>query len=203
MIRQAIVDGTFEAGAPLVEGALAEFCQVSRTPIREALTRLEQDGLVLRGPRGLVVRERSPEEILDIYVVRIALEATASQLAAERFTQMDRLRLEKALDACDQADVSDPSDLALKNNQFHRAIWHASHNESLIDLLERLNTHLSRYPETTLAYPGRWEEAIGQHRMIVDAIVARDGQLAHSLTEIHFRRARQIRLQLWGEQLMT
>src|SRR5690606_26282547 len=78
-IRDAIVSGELAGGTPLTESSLAAWCGVSRTPIREALLRLEQDGLIVRTERGPVVRSRSPEEILDIYEVRIALEATAAR----------------------------------------------------------------------------------------------------------------------------
>src|ERR1700754_1808293 len=78
-LKQAILDGELVPGQQLVEISLAQWCQVSRTPIREALSRLEQDGLALRTDRGLVVRERSPEEILDIYDTRIVLEAMAAR----------------------------------------------------------------------------------------------------------------------------
>ena len=88
-LKNAIITGELGPGTHLVESSLARLCQVSRTPVREALTRLEQDGLVHQGARGLVVRERSPEEILDIYETRIVLEATAARLAAERHTALD------------------------------------------------------------------------------------------------------------------
>ena len=79
ILQQAILRGELAPGQPLVETTLAARYNVSRTPIREALTRLEQDRLVERTDRGLVVRRRSPEQILDIYETRIALEATAAE----------------------------------------------------------------------------------------------------------------------------
>src|SRR5690606_35558099 len=88
-IKEAIIAGDLAPGQPVVETALAEWCQVGRTPIREALTRLEQDGLLIRTSRGLVVRERSPDVILDIYETRILLEAAAARTAAARRTQLD------------------------------------------------------------------------------------------------------------------
>jgi DNA-binding GntR family transcriptional regulator len=198
-LKQAIITGELEPGAHLVETALARWCEVSRTPVREALTRLEQDGLVQHGPRGLVVRERSPEEILDIYETRIVLEATAARLAAQRATALDRVRLGHALGLADDVDADDPSALSRANRELHRVIWQSTHNESLIDLLERLDLHLVRFPETTLAFPGRWEEAIAQHREIVAAIAAGDSELASRLATEHFTAAREIRLRLWGQ----
>ena len=200
-IRDAILEGTFAPGAQLVEVAIAEICGVSRTPAREALTRLEQDGLVERGPRGLIVRERSPEQILDIYETRVVLEATAARVAAERYTDLDKVRFVRFMEACEETDNSDPAAMALANYHYHEAVWEASRNGALIDLLNRLRMHLARYPETTLSYPGRWAEALTEHRAITDAIVGRDAALAAALTEQHFKRAREIRLESWASEL--
>jgi DNA-binding GntR family transcriptional regulator len=200
-VRDAILDGTFTPGSPLVEVTVAEMYGVSRTPIREAMTRLEQDGLVERGPRGLIVRERSPEEILDIYETRITLEATASRIAAERWTALDLGRLRRAMADCLEVKTSDTGRMAAVNRAFHSAVWQCGRNQSLVDLLNRLSMHLTRYPETTLAHPGRWEEACLEHSRMVDAIAARDGELASQLATQHFTKAREIRLQRWEQGL--
>lgn len=199
-IRDAILDGTLPPGSPLVESQVAEWCEVSRTPVREALTRLEQDGLVERGERGLVVRERSPEEVLDIYEVRIVLEVTAARVAAERRTSFDLVRLERLLKVCMDADPRDGGALADANRAFHQGVWAATHNDALMDLLARLNMHLVRYPATTLLHPGRWEEAIVEHRAMVEAISDRDGPRAAELAAHHFEGARDIRLELWSQE---
>lgn len=201
IIRDAIVDGTFPPGSQLVEVSIAEMCGVSRTPAREALTRLEQDGLVERGPRGLFVRQRSPEQILDIYEIRIVLEASAARLAAERHTEFDMIRIDSYQQACERADISRPSELANTNAAFHDAIWEASRNSALIDLLQRLSLHIARYPETTLSYPGRWEEALEEHRQLVRAIAKRDGNTASKVATKHFNRAREIRVESWATEL--
>lgn len=200
-VRDAILEGTFPPGAQLVEVMIAEICGVSRTPAREALTRLEQDGLVERGPRGLIVRERSPEQILDIYETRVVLEATAAKVAAERYTELDKVRISRFMEACELVDDTDPAAMAAANNHYHQSVWEASRNGALIDLLNRLRMHLARYPETTLSYPGRWAEALREHRGITEAILARDAAAAAARTEQHFKRAREIRLQSWGSEL--
>jgi DNA-binding GntR family transcriptional regulator len=203
LIKQAILDGTFQPGFALVESTVAEWCGVSRTPVREALTRLEQDGLVNRTERRMAVRERTPEEILDIYETRIALEATAARVAAERHTAIDRARLERALALADELDESSPGQLrADRNREFHRTVWRASRNEPLIDLLDRLNLHLLRYPITTLTAPGRWDESLREHHALVTAILARDTAKAQKLAEKHFTTARDIRLALWDENIV-
>lgn len=198
-IKRAIIDRTIEPGSALVEATLAEWCGVSRTPIREALTRLEQDGLAIRSERGLIVRERSPEEIFDLYSARIVLEIEAARSAAERSTSFDRVRLERLVAAAENTDPTDVRELALKNQAFHYGIWEVSRNAALQDLLNRLEVHLLRYPVNTLMYPGRWEVAMKEHRALVGAIVSHDENAAQEIARKHFNDARNIRLELWDE----
>jgi DNA-binding GntR family transcriptional regulator len=193
-IKEAIASGEIGPGTPLVETALAEWCQVSRTPVREALTRLEQDGVVARSERGLIVRARSHEEILDIYETRIVLEGTVSRVAAVRRSSVDVIYLRHADDAMRRIDVGNEMEMVSANREFHRAVWHASHNESLIELLMRLDLHVARYPATTLSYPGRWQEANCEHHQILKAIEAQDDAYAEELTRQHFTKARNLRL---------
>jgi len=201
LVKQAILERELPPGESLVETALAERFNVSRTPIREALQRLEQDGLVERGDRGLVVRDVSPEEILDIYEARIALEGTAARLAADRRTNLDLLQIRRQLNAMSEAEEGDDARMAATNHAFHTAVWLASHNPSLLDLLNRLDQHLARYPVTTLSYPGRWQTAITEHADILDAIDRRDAPGAEKLSVQHFTEARDIRLIQWEEQI--
>jgi DNA-binding FadR family transcriptional regulator len=121
-------------------------------------------------------------------------------MAAERRTAHDVIALKRASEIMTAAgpDTS-PSEMARMNSAFHRAIWRAGRNESLIDLLDRLHSHLRRYPETTLAHPGRWQESNEEHTELVAAIEARDIELADAIARKHFGRARDIRLALWSE----
>jgi DNA-binding GntR family transcriptional regulator len=198
-LTQAILNGELRPGQPLVEAALSEWCEVSRTPIREALMRLEQDGLVTRSDRGLVVRERSPEEILDIYEVRIVLEATAARIAAARRSTLDLLSMRRIAEQLKHMDTSDENAMAAANREFHETIWKASRNKSLADLLNRLNLHLMRYPATTLSQPGRWDDTLIEHGGIIDAIEQQDAECAAELASAHFRAARDLRLAIWAK----
>jgi DNA-binding GntR family transcriptional regulator len=199
-LREEIVSGRLESGAPLVEAAVAAQYGTSRTPVREALRRLEQDGLVERGDRGLRVRMRGPEEILEIYEVRILLEAAAARDAAERGTPLDLIRITRAADGMAAADPADPDAMAATNRAFHEEIWASSHNRTLVDLLTRLNSHVTRYPATTLTSPGRWAEALREHADLVHAIETRDGDAAARIAGDHMTKARDIRLRMYGEE---
>lgn len=199
-LKQAILSGDLEPGQPLVEAVLASWCGVSRTPIREALTRLEQDGLVDRSDRGMLVRQRSVEEILDIYETLLALEATAGGVAADRRTPHDVRALRRLLQRTDEVLPDDLRGIVAVNRQFHRAVWRASHNESLVDLLERLNLHLARYPETTLSHPEGWTAAKRDHKRLVDAIELRDRSAAYEIAHKHITAARNRRLVLFDQE---
>lgn len=200
MIKKAILTGEFEPGTQLIESQLAEWCQVSRTPIREALTRLEKDGLLDRSDRGLVVHESSADEILDTYEVRIVLEATAARTAAERRTANDLVLMRMALQRMEAADQTADDEMFDAINDFHSAVWRASHNKSLTDLLERLSMHLRRLPGATLYHEGRWTQAIEEHRQILHAIEMREGDRAADLANQHFVHSRDIRLEMWSAQ---
>lgn len=198
-IRNAILDGSLEPGTQLVESTVAQWCGVSRTPVREALKRLEHDGLVGRGERGLIVKERTPDEIMDLYHVRIVLEESVARFAAERHLPFDLVRLERAMRACEELASPDGAARASANRDFHRVIWEAAHNEPLKDLLERLNLHLGRFPATTLSYPGRWTKALDEHAAVVEAIRNRDADEAGEISRRHITTARDIRLELFME----
>ncbi|MBW1640649.1 GntR family transcriptional regulator [Microbacterium resistens] len=197
-IRDAIVEGRIAPGAPLSENGLAKDFGTSRTPVREALHRLEIEALVERLPRGVQVRETSPEEIIDIYDVRITLEGAAARAAAERATEFDQRRLRAAQEAM-RAAGADPRARARANRQFHEAVWSASHSPTLVDLLHRLNVHLVRYPTTTLEGDDRWAAALDEHEAMLDAIEARDAARAREIAEAHMTAAREVRMRMYAE----
>jgi len=105
MLKSAIIKGEFPPGQQLVESNLAEWCGVSRTPVREALRRLQQDGLIDRTDRGMVVKERSPEDILDIYDTRLVLEGFAGRTAADRRTAYDLMTCGRCANGSSTATV--------------------------------------------------------------------------------------------------
>ncbi|HLI15318.1 MAG TPA: GntR family transcriptional regulator [Acidimicrobiales bacterium] len=197
-LRNDIVTGKRPPGTPLVESALARHFGVSRTPVREALLQLRQDGLVERSGRAHVVRQRSPEEILEIYEMRILLEGAAARGAARRRTDLDLSRLRRA--HADMAALSEQQadDRVAANRAFHKLIWAASHNRTLVDLLERIEMQLLRYPETTLGYPGRWPAVLAEHEALIEAIARQREEEAGELAARHMAAARDIRLEMYA-----
>ncbi|WP_197022394.1 GntR family transcriptional regulator [Saccharomonospora piscinae] len=199
-IRRDIVSRRFSDGEQLVEIVLANRYGTSRTPVREALYRLHAEQLVARHGRGYVVRESSPEEILDIYEVRTTLEGAAAKAAAVRRTDLDLSRLRAAHEAMLQLGTGDGDARAEANRLFHEALWRASHNATVVDLLIRLNTHLIRYPTSTLTFDDRWEVVLAEHARLVELIEQRDAEGARHLAEHHMEGARDVRLRMYADQ---
>ena len=190
------MNGELRPGRPLVETAMAKAFGVSRTPVREALRRLEQDGIVQRVGRQLVVRVTTPEEVLEIYDCRVVLEGMAAQWAARHRTDYDLALLERSLTLMAQQQDRTPVEMVRTNQIFHDQLWISSHNSTLCDLLDRLEVHIRRYPEPTVSQPGRWETAMAEHRAILDAIRQRDTELAGLLSSAHMTASRDLRLRM-------
>lgn len=197
-LRDQIVSGELAAGLHLVETALAEANEVSRTPVREALRRLEQDGLVERFERGLRVRLQGPEEILDLYEVRIVLESAVTRAAAERYREIDRIRLVTLVERMREVSAGDVETMAEIVHSFHRMLWQASQNPTYTEVLNRLAVHLHRYPTSTFADLTRWPSALAEHEELLDAVLARDGDRAAQLAIAHMTAARDVRISMWG-----
>lgn len=198
-LRERIVTGDLEPGEALPEVSLAEGFGISRTPIREALRRLEQDGLVERAARGMRVRRRSPAEILEIYEVRILLEAAAAKAAARRGTPLELARLEQLHETMLKVSTEDPAAMASVNRRFHETIWAMSHNETLVDFLTRVDAHLVRYRGTTLNFKDRWEIVLREHAALIDAIRNGDAEAAEAVATEHMTGARTTRLLMYAE----
>ena len=197
-IRHDILSGELPPGSSLVETALADRYGMSRTPIREALLQLRQDGLVERNGRGLAVRQQSPEEIMEIYEVRVPLEELAAHLAATRRTDLDMLRLTRAHRDM-LAMTSDERDArTTANRAFHRQVWLASHNRTLIDMLERISGQLHRNPESPLHHLGRWEQVLQDHEELLAAISEQLPDKAEEIWARHMMAGRSIRLEMYS-----
>ncbi|NLB88109.1 MAG: GntR family transcriptional regulator, partial [Syntrophomonadaceae bacterium] len=158
---------------------------------REALRKLEIEGFIVMVPRkGAYVADLSFKDIADVFEIRSALEGLAAELAAERITdeeldEMERLLIEKA----EAIASNDMEKLVLVDTKFHEAIYKASRNERLTNIISNLREQIQRYRATTLAYPGRMKESLDEHRAIVEALQSRDVQLSRKLAVQHIENA--------------
>ncbi|MFB2572721.1 MULTISPECIES: GntR family transcriptional regulator [Micrococcus] len=195
-LRDQILRGELTAGTLLREVALGERFGVSRTPVRDALIRLEEAGLIVRTGRGLEVRGVDPQAVVQVYDMRILLEEEVAGQAAENRSINDLLKLEALLERDQRIEDRSDSTLIQANLEFHRAVWDAAANPILIDLLQRLDGHLVHAPRSTLSVDGRWEESLVEHAALVDALRSRDREQARAIARRHFEQARTLRLSL-------
>ena len=195
-LRDQILRGELPAGTLLREVALGERFGVSRTPVRDALIRLEEAGLIVRTGRGLEVRGVDPQAVVQVYDMRILLEEEVAGQAAENRSINDLLKLEALLERDQRIEDRSDSTLIQANLEFHRAVWDAAANPILIDLLQRLDGHLVHAPRSTLSVDGRWEESLVEHAALVDALRSRDREQARAIARRHFEQARTLRLSL-------
>jgi DNA-binding GntR family transcriptional regulator len=193
LILHAIDIGTYKPGDRLVESELAERFGVSRTPIREALQRLETQSLLSRDGRSLIVASLDHNQMAELYVVRSELEGLAARLAARHATA-EEVRVLKMMVGEDQALVADPSALSRANRRFHRQVHLASHNRYLVQQLDLLYRSMALMATTSLAAEGRGEVALEEHQKIVDAIEIGDGDAAYDALKRHISVAFETRL---------
>ncbi len=193
LILEAIDVGVYKPGDRLVESELAERFGVSRTPIREALQRLETQSLLERDGRSLIVASLDHNQMAELYVVRRELEGLAARLAAKHATE-EEIRVLRDMVMADNELIGDPVALSRANRRFHEQIHLASHNRYLVQQLDLVHRTMALMATTSLAAEGRGEIAQSEHKGIVDAIAARDEDAAAKALQDHISVAFMTRL---------
>ncbi|MCF1708502.1 GntR family transcriptional regulator [Tabrizicola sp. J26] len=203
LILEAIDAGVYRPGDRLVESELAERLGVSRTPVREALQRLETQSMLTRDGRSLIVASLDHSQLSDLYAVRSELEGLAARLAA-RHASDEEIRVLHGMVLEDHKLLGgDPRALSRANKRFHRQIHLASHNRFLIQQLDLVNRAMALMATTSFAAEGRDEIALQEHAAIVAAIEARDGEAAYQALKTHISKAFETRLRVDAGELKT
>ncbi|ABL72010.1 MULTISPECIES: GntR family transcriptional regulator [Paracoccus] len=193
LILSAIDNGSYRPGDRLVESELAERFGVSRTPVREALQRLETQSMLKRDGRSLIVATLDHNQLAELYTVRAELEALAARLAARHATP-EEVRVLAGMVEDDRAILGDPQALARANRRFHHQIHLASHNRYLVQQLDLVHRSMALMARTSLAAQGRDVVTLDEHQAIVDAIAAHDGAAAEQALRHHISMAFETRL---------
>lgn len=187
--------GIYGPGVRLVESDLADRFGMSRTPVREALQRLETESFLRRDGRSLVVAKLDHGQLGELYIVRAELEGLAAFQAAQHAASEEISVLYDMIES-DQAHLKDPDTLSRTNRRFHRQLHLASHNRYLVKQLERVHRTMALLTSTSLAADGRGPRALQEHREIVEAIEAKDGEQARQAVKRHLSHAFEERLKL-------
>lgn len=192
-LRQAILDGTLQPGERLMEIQLAEDLGVSRTPVREAIRRLEMEGFLVMVPRrGTYVSDVSLKDISEVFEIRASLEMLAAELAAERITEEELEQMERLLvDIGEYISTGDVERAVESDGQFHDILYKASRNDRLAGIIGNLREHFTRFRSISMAYPGRLKNTLEEHRRLLDAIAASDPTLAMRYAREHMENAEQ------------
>jgi DNA-binding GntR family transcriptional regulator len=195
LILEAIDGRIYRPGDRLVESELADRFGVSRTPVREALQRLETQSMLARDGRSLIVASLDHNQLAELYVVRAELEALAARLAAKH-ASAEEVRVLRDMVAEDMTILNDPEALSRANRRFHKQIHLASHNRYLVQQLDLVHRSMALLATTSLAAEGRGETALAEHSAIVDAIGAGDEDGAQAALRAHISKAFETRLKL-------
>lgn len=192
-LRQLIVDGEVASGERLDERTLCAALGVSRTPVREAITRLLGDGLVEHRPyQGNFVRRLDAEQVAGVYDVRCALEELAVRQAVSRITPEALGRIRGALDsACEALQAGDMTGFAAADRSFHRIVAECSANEALIGMLDNLDAQIQLVRVLANRDPQFVERTIAERDGILEAFESADGELAARLMRAHIEDAKR------------
>lgn len=200
-LLRAIKDARLKPGDRIVETELASSLGLSRTPIREAIRQLESDGLVTHQPRiGATVRTLDYSEVNELYEMRAVLEGTAARLAARGASDIEMSELDAIIE--DMTRTSDTVRLSELNGLFHGVILNAARNRFLVKSVNAVQKTLLILGPSTLSDEARARDANHEHKAVVEALRARDGDAAEERMRAHIERAHRARLQLLRTERM-
>lgn len=191
ILERDILSGEYQRGEILTEKRLTEKLEVSRTPVREALKRLEQEHLIEMTGRGALVVGISPHDIDIIFEMRFRLEGLAVRMAVANFTQEDIKELTEILELQEfYTGKIDPDNIKNADSNFHHKIYQMSKCAPLCDTLWDLHKKIIKYRKASLTKKSRADNSLAEHKAILEAIINKDADLAEEMLLSHISNAR-------------
>jgi len=192
-LRNAILDGKLKPGERLVEREVAAQLGISRTPVREAIRKLEIEKLVTHIPRkGVVVAGFSQADVLEILSIRTALEGLICRFAATKIKARELERLESILHQIrDEHAKGNLKKVNQLHDRFHEIIYRAAESPRAFELLNTMREYINKFAQVGYTKPGRTEEALVEHGKILEALRCQDPQLAEEAAKEHVEKSRQ------------
>lgn len=193
-ILAGIRDGEYHPGERIIEATVARNLQVSRTPVREAIRRLQSEGRVIIEPqRGAVVAELNRQEISELYVLRQRLEGIAARFAAQHASDAEIEIMEQILERSHDA-ADDKRELNQINWELHFAIYHAAQNRFLLKSIDAIADAMALLRGARYIPDSRPDELYQEHRRIIDAIKKRDPDGAENAAQQHIKNSFKVHL---------
>ncbi|WP_413299049.1 GntR family transcriptional regulator [Bacillus sp. 1P10SD] len=192
-IKDLILEGEFKTGDRLVERELAERLNISRTPIREALFRLESQGFVKTVPRkGVIVADISEKEIIEVFTILSSLEVLAAKLAAQKLDDDAKskfIEYSRKIEDCLKED--NDQDFSHLHGELNHLLYSSAKNNKLYEMLSGLSDYIRAFAKTGYKNPGRPKQSMEEHLRIMEAIVNQEVEMAEYLTKIHIENSRK------------
>ena len=190
-LEKKILTGVYNRGDVFTEVALSEELGVSRTPVREALRRLEQEMLITFTSKGALVIGISKQDILDMYDIRIRIEGMASRLAAKNITEAGKKELVDIVKLQEHyTSIKDADNIKNMDSKFHESVYNHCGSAPLYEILHLLHKKVIKYRQTSVQNIERAFKSVVEHREICDAILSGDGRRAEELTTEHIKNAK-------------
>ena len=198
-LKEAIVQGIYKSGDRIIEREVADQLHVSRTPIREALFRLESQGFVKTLPRkGVVVSNLSPDEVVEIFMILSTIESLTMKLAAQKAEESHREQLTQIIKQIDEA---------LAQEEFHEDHWKfhflindvifsAAKSPRLTQMLDGLSDYVRAFVQLGYELPGRMRKAMEEHRDLARSVRDGEAELAENFTRIHVENSKKAYLEV-------
>lgn len=185
-LENAILSGKYQRGELLTESKLGSELGVSRTPIREALRRLEQEHLIEETGKGSMVIGITEKDLEDIFLIREQIEGLAASLAAKNRTEEQLKELKEVLELQEfYLEKQDPEHIKHMDNRFHSTLYKLSGSMAFYDTLVPLHKKVQKYRKASVERPSRAVASVKEHRMIYEAIAAGDAQKAMEYSKKH------------------
>lgn len=196
-LKKSIILGKLKGGERLKEESLAKEIGISRTPIREALHKLEQDELLYRLPKGgFAVKKFRKEDVEEIFGIRSALESYAAYLATLNITPEELSKLENKIQESEEALINGENDRLIKlNTEFHDLLYKSCKSKKLIEMINNFRDYFYRYRDTLLHTEGGIKYSVESHRQMLEAMRKKNPRLVERLVRQHLERGKKIILQ--------
>lgn len=191
-LKDLILEGEYKPGDRLIERELATKLNISRTPIREALFRLESQGFVKTVPRkGVIVTNISEEEVIEVFTILSSLEVLAARLAAQRMDESTQKEMDAKIAQLEKLEGQDEESFDNEHIEMNMLLYKASKSPKLYDILTGLTDYIQMSANMGYETPGRRKESLREHIQMMKALRNKEAEMAEYLTKIHIENSKK------------